>query len=85
MRGPSKANALATLEKLAQATPFVLPKLPALVDLFADSKLGAPAIKAAVAIVSNIQPKGHGIASEVMPVLLNGMQARSVVYLGGSG
>ena len=27
--GPSKANALATLEKLAQATPFVLPKLPA--------------------------------------------------------
>jgi len=70
----AKANALATLEKLAQATPFVLPKLPALVDLFADSKLGAPAIKAAVAIVSNIQPKGHGIASEVMPVLLNGMQ-----------
>ncbi|CAK9104731.1 unnamed protein product [Durusdinium trenchii] len=58
------AGALASLEILSSATPFVLPQLPVLVDLFADSKLGAPAQKAAKAIVSHLQPKGHGIASE---------------------
>ncbi|CAK9104629.1 unnamed protein product [Durusdinium trenchii] len=69
-----KAGALASLEILSSATPFVLPQLPVLVDLFADSKLGAPAQKAAKAIVSHLQPKGHGIASEVLPTLLAGMQ-----------
>ncbi|CAK9034409.1 eIF-2-alpha kinase activator GCN1 (GCN1 eIF-2-alpha kinase activator homolog) (GCN1-like protein 1) (General control of amino-acid synthesis 1-like protein 1) (Translational activator GCN1), partial [Durusdinium trenchii] len=68
------AGALASLEILSSATPFVLPQLPVLVDLFADSKLGAPAQKAAKAIVSHLQPKGHGIASEVLPTLLAGMQ-----------
>eukprot|EP00437_Effrenium_voratum_P030289 CAMPEP_0181409902 /NCGR_PEP_ID=MMETSP1110-20121109/7063_1 /TAXON_ID=174948 /ORGANISM="Symbiodinium sp., Strain CCMP421" /LENGTH=1412 /DNA_ID=CAMNT_0023532433 /DNA_START=36 /DNA_END=4271 /DNA_ORIENTATION=+ len=70
----AKASALATLEKLSSATAFVLPKLPQLVELFADSKLGAPAQKAALAIVTHIQPRGHGVASEVMPILLKGMQ-----------
>lgn len=70
----AKATAVAQMQSLAAATPFVLPKMHQLVALFADSKLGAPAIKAAVAIVSSITPKGHGIASEVMPVLLAGME-----------
>lgn len=69
-----KAAALASLENLSSASAFMLPQLPTLVDLFADSKLGAPAQKAAKAIVSHIQPKGHGIASEVLPTLLTGMQ-----------
>ena len=43
----AKAAAVSRLESLASATPFVLRRLDKLVALFADSKLGAPAVKAA--------------------------------------
>lgn len=70
----AKATAITKLQSIAGATSFVLSRIAQLIDLFADSKLGAPAIKAAVAIVENLQPKGHGIAAEIMPVLLAGME-----------
>eukprot|EP00933_Yihiella_yeosuensis_P060884 TRINITY_DN63683_c0_g1_i1.p1 TRINITY_DN63683_c0_g1~~TRINITY_DN63683_c0_g1_i1.p1 ORF type:complete len:1428 (+),score=454.93 TRINITY_DN63683_c0_g1_i1:157-4440(+) len=70
----AKAAAIPKLQALAPATSYVLPRLKLLVELFGDSKLGAPAIKAAAAIVAEISPKGHGLASEVVPVLLAGME-----------
>lgn len=68
-----KASAVATLESLAAATPFVLPRLEKLIPLFDHSKLGAPAVKAALAIVEAITPKGHGV-SLIIPALLTGME-----------
>lgn len=44
-----------------------------LIGVFGDSKLGAPAVKAAVAIVDNILPKGHGVAAVAVPQLVTGM------------
>jgi ATPase subunit of ABC transporter with duplicated ATPase domains len=69
----AKAQAVASLEAFAASTPFVLPRLDKLISLFGDSKLGGPAIKSAMAIVAAIQPRGHGIASVVMPTLLAGI------------
>ncbi|CAE7202660.1 HEF3 [Symbiodinium sp. CCMP2592] len=68
-----KAVAISTLEALCAATPFVLPRLPQLIPLFDNSKLAAPAVKAATAIVEAVAPKGHGIAELVMPTLLAGI------------
>ncbi|CAE7228817.1 HEF3 [Symbiodinium sp. CCMP2456] len=68
-----KAVAISTLEALCAATPFVLPRLPQLIPLFDNSKLAAPAVKAATAIVEAVAPKGHGIADLVMPTLLAGI------------
>ncbi|CAJ1345754.1 unnamed protein product [Effrenium voratum] len=59
---------------LAAATPFVLPRLSQLIPLFDNSKLAAPALKAATAIVQNISPKGHGVADLVIPQLLAGIE-----------
>jgi ATPase subunit of ABC transporter with duplicated ATPase domains len=70
----AKSTAVAQLESVAFATPFALPMLDKMVELFADSKLGAPAVKAACAIVMKMKPQGHGIASTVMPALLKGME-----------
>lgn len=70
----AKPIAIARLEALATATPYVLPRISKLIALFADSKLGDPAKKAAVAIIEKAQPKGHGIASVVVPALLSGME-----------
>jgi len=69
-----KAKAVERLASLAAATPFVLPRLDKLIGLFADSKLGAPAIKAACTIVDNVLPKGHGVAALAVPALLAGME-----------
>jgi len=68
-----KATAVQRLEALASATPFVLLRIEKLVNLFGDSKLGAPAVKAACAIVEGVQPQGHGVASVVIPQLLLGI------------
>lgn len=70
----AKTTAIARLEGLASATPYVLPVLDKLIGLFDNSKLGPPAVKAACAIVDNIQPKGHGVSAVVMPALLAGME-----------
>lgn len=70
----AKSTAVAQLESLAFATPFVLPMLDKLVEFFSDSKLGASAVKTACAIVMKMKPQGHGIASTVMPALLRGME-----------
>jgi len=70
----AKASAVARLGALAAATPFVLPRLEKLVTLFADSKLGAPASKAAAAIIEAVQPAGHGVANIAVPALLAGME-----------
>eukprot|EP00434_Breviolum_minutum_P020468 symbB.v1.2.018050.t2/scaffold1425.1/size119490/8 len=59
---------------LAAATPFVLPRLPQLIPLFDNSKLAAPALKAAAAIVEQIAPQGHSVADRVMPPLLAGIE-----------
>jgi len=69
-----KAMAISTLEMLAAATPFVLPRLPQLIPLFDNSKLAAPALKAATAIVEQIAPQGHSVADRVMPPLLAGIE-----------
>eukprot|EP00933_Yihiella_yeosuensis_P030366 TRINITY_DN2400_c1_g1_i1.p1 TRINITY_DN2400_c1_g1~~TRINITY_DN2400_c1_g1_i1.p1 ORF type:complete len:1380 (-),score=484.60 TRINITY_DN2400_c1_g1_i1:425-4564(-) len=69
-----KATAIATMDALASATPFVLPRLEKLIPLFDNSKLAGPAVKAALAIVEGITPKGHGVADMVMPALLAGME-----------
>ena len=69
----AKEAAIAKLASAAACTPFVLPRLEKLVPLFDNSKLAAPSIKAACAIVENISPKGHGVASVVVPTLLAGM------------
>lgn len=69
-----KALAISELERYAAATPFVLPRVEKLIPLFADSKLGAPAIKAAKAILDAIKPAGHGVAHSIMPMLLAGME-----------
>ncbi|CAK9019299.1 Elongation factor 3B (EF-3B) (Homolog of EF-3) (Translation elongation factor 3B) [Durusdinium trenchii] len=69
-----KATAVSTLEMLAAATPFVLPRLPQLIPLFDNSKLAAPALKAATAIVEQIAPAGHSVADRVMPPLLAGIE-----------
>mmetsp|Transcript_45336 Transcript_45336/g.98572 ORF Transcript_45336/g.98572 Transcript_45336/m.98572 type:complete len:1420 (+) Transcript_45336:85-4344(+) len=70
----AKADAVSRLESLAAATPFVVPRFEKLVSLFGDSKLGGPAVKAACAIVSNIQPAGHGVATMVMQTVLTGIE-----------
>jgi ATPase subunit of ABC transporter with duplicated ATPase domains len=70
----AKASAVARLGSLAAATPFVLPRLEKLVALFADSKLGSPAVKAASAIVEAVSPAGHGVAAIAVPALLTGME-----------
>jgi len=69
----AKVIAVERLAGLSAATPFVLPRLEKLVALFGDSKLGAPAVKAATAIVSNVQPMGHGVAAVAVPQILVGM------------
>merc|ERR1719469_1100421 len=70
----AKDTAIKQLAGLASYTPFVLPRLEKLINLFSDGKLGAPSIKAACAIVEGIQPKGHGVAAVVVPALLSGME-----------
>mmetsp|Transcript_45337 Transcript_45337/g.98578 ORF Transcript_45337/g.98578 Transcript_45337/m.98578 type:complete len:1420 (+) Transcript_45337:85-4344(+) len=69
-----KANAVSRLESLATATPFVVPRLEQLIALFGDGKLGAPAVKAASAIIANIQPSGHGVADMAMQYVLTGIE-----------
>jgi len=69
-----KSTAIAQLETIAGATPFVLPRIEALIGLFADPKLGASSVKAACLLVANIRPRGHGVASTVIPSLLAGME-----------
>lgn len=70
----AKIDAVAKLEGLAAATPFVLSRLSKLIALFPDSKLGGPSIKAACSIVSHMKPEAHGVALLVMPALLAGME-----------
>lgn len=70
----SKQTAVERLDALAASTPFVLPRLEQLIGLFDNSKLGAPAVKAACKIVDSIQPRGHVIATAVLPALLTGME-----------
>jgi hypothetical protein len=72
----AKAKAVARLDALAASTPFVLPRLEKLVELFSDSKLGGPATKAACKIVEAVQPTGHGIAAIAVPALLAGMESK---------
>ncbi|CAK0865189.1 unnamed protein product [Prorocentrum cordatum] len=72
----AKARAVERLAAMASQTPFVLPRIEKLVALFKDSKLGAPAIKAASAIVDGVAPKGHGVAAVAVPVLLTGMESK---------
>eukprot|EP00931_Biecheleriopsis_adriatica_P074143 TRINITY_DN4826_c0_g1_i1.p1 TRINITY_DN4826_c0_g1~~TRINITY_DN4826_c0_g1_i1.p1 ORF type:complete len:1432 (+),score=436.50 TRINITY_DN4826_c0_g1_i1:58-4296(+) len=70
---PAKEKAAARMEACAASTPFMLPRLDKLVPLFDDSKIGPQAIKSACAIVDQVSPKGHGIASSVIPVVIAGM------------
>lgn len=70
----AKTKAVETFSKMAAATPFVLPRLEKLIGVFGDSKLGAPAVKAACAIIDNLRPKGHGVAAVAVPALLQGME-----------
>jgi len=69
----AKASAVDRLNNLAAATPYTLPRLDKLIPLFADSKLGAPAVKTACAIVDRAVPKGHAVAAVAVPLLLVGM------------
>merc|ERR1740130_340393 len=69
----SKEKALATMLACAASTPFMLSRLDKLTPLFDNSKLAGPAAKAAKAIIENAEPKGHGIAAVVVPILLAGM------------
>ena len=50
-----------------------LGRLPLLIPLFDNSKLAAPALKAATAIVESIAPQGHSVPDRVMPPLLEGI------------
>jgi len=68
-----KEKALARMLECAASTPFVLPRLEKLIPLFDNSKLAAPALKAARAAVESSQPKGHGIAAVAVPLVLAGM------------
>jgi len=69
----AKEKAIKRLEGCAASTAFVLPVLHKLIPLFDNSKLGAPAIKAACAMVDQVYPKGHTVASVVVPLLMDGM------------
>jgi hypothetical protein len=69
-----KEKAIARMAACAASTPFVLPRVDKLIPLFDNSKMAAPAQKAARAIVENAQPKGHGVAAVVVPMVLAGMQ-----------
>ena len=79
----AKEKALARMQGCAMSTPFMLPKLDMLIPLFDNSKLAAPASKAAKAILENTQPKGHGIAAIAVPILLAGMNDKKwkVIFL----
>eukprot|EP00746_Dinoflagellata_sp_MGD_P000859 gnl/MRDRNA2_/MRDRNA2_101597_c0_seq1.p1 gnl/MRDRNA2_/MRDRNA2_101597_c0~~gnl/MRDRNA2_/MRDRNA2_101597_c0_seq1.p1 ORF type:complete len:1388 (-),score=421.45 gnl/MRDRNA2_/MRDRNA2_101597_c0_seq1:268-4431(-) len=71
----AKAKAVASMEALGAipgATPFLIPRLDQLIACFDHSKLGAPAIKAACAVLSGASPKGHCIAT-ALPALIKGM------------
>jgi ATPase subunit of ABC transporter with duplicated ATPase domains len=70
---PAKEKALARMLACAASTPFMLPRLEKLTPLFDNSKLAAPAIKAAKAILEHAQPMGHGIAAVAVPILLAGI------------
>eukprot|EP00929_Paragymnodinium_shiwhaense_P117010 TRINITY_DN870_c0_g1_i13.p1 TRINITY_DN870_c0_g1~~TRINITY_DN870_c0_g1_i13.p1 ORF type:complete len:1413 (-),score=497.37 TRINITY_DN870_c0_g1_i13:141-4379(-) len=69
-----QAEGIQKLQSVAGCTPFVLPRFEKLIPFFADSKLGAPAVKCAIAIAEGCQPDGHGIASVIAPAILNGME-----------
>jgi len=69
----AKEQAVARLQACALSTPFALPRLEKLIPLFDNSKLAAPALKASRAILENANPRGHGIASTAVPMLLAGM------------
>jgi len=71
--GEAKARAVASLQALAAATPFVVPRLQHLIPLFDNSKLGPDAVKAACAIVAGASPRGHGVGERVVPAVLAGM------------
>jgi ATPase subunit of ABC transporter with duplicated ATPase domains len=68
-----KEKAVALMEACAASTPFVLPRLSKLIPLFDNSKLAGPAAKAAAAILEKATPKGHGVASVAVPLVLEGM------------
>lgn len=70
----AKAAAITRIETLASSTAFTLPRVESLIAFFADSKLGAPAVKAACKIVNSVKPPGHCIAIVVMPCILAGME-----------
>lgn len=70
----AKAAAIAKIESLASCSAYTLPRIEALIAFFADSKLGAPAVKAACAIVDSVEPQGHCIGIVVMPCILAGME-----------
>jgi len=70
----AKAAAITKIQSFASCTAFTLPRIEVLISFFADSKLGAPAIKAACAIVEGVEPPGHCIAIVVMPCILAGME-----------
>jgi len=68
-----KETAVSRLEGCSASTPFVINRLDKLIPLFDNSKLGAAAIKSACCIIESVQPKGHGIGTQVIPKLLEGM------------
>jgi ATPase subunit of ABC transporter with duplicated ATPase domains len=69
----AKEKAVSRMMGCAASTPFVLPRLSKLISLFDNSKLAAPAAKAALAILENAMPKGHGVAYVALPLVLEGM------------
>merc|ERR1740130_1061926 len=69
----SKEKAVARMQACAASTPFMLSRIDKLTPLFDNAKLAGPAAKAAKAIIESTEPKGHGIAAVVVPILLAGM------------
>eukprot|EP00931_Biecheleriopsis_adriatica_P106681 TRINITY_DN8107_c0_g3_i1.p1 TRINITY_DN8107_c0_g3~~TRINITY_DN8107_c0_g3_i1.p1 ORF type:complete len:1430 (+),score=440.13 TRINITY_DN8107_c0_g3_i1:57-4346(+) len=70
---PAKEKAVTRMQACAASTAFMLPRLEKLVPLFDDSKLGPGALLSAKEIIGQASPKGHGIASSVIPVVVAGM------------
>merc|ERR1740130_871032 len=69
----SKEKAVSRMQACASSTPFMLSRIDKLTPLFDNAKLAGPAAKAAKAIIESTEPKGHGIAAVVVPILLAGM------------